>query len=64
MFRIVNTCNFGKDYPDEKFLNAPVMSEDEAKTVAEILNRREGPNAIRYWKVVESSYKLAPAFQP
>jgi len=64
MFRIVNTCNFGKDYPDEKFLNCPAMSEDEAKTIAEILNRREGPNAMRYWKAVESSYELAPAFQP
>lgn len=63
-YRVVNTCNFGKDYPNETFLDGPAMSEDEAKTIAEILNRRAGPNAMRYWKVVESTYKLAPGFEP
>lgn len=64
MYRIVNTCNFGKDYPDEWFLNSPLLLEDEAETIADILNEREGPNAMRYWKVVKAAYELALEFEP
>ena len=44
---IVKTCSFGKDYPDESFLSGSRMSEDEAETIAEILNRRNGTNATQ-----------------
>lgn len=75
-FKIVNTDNFGGDYPDESFL-ATVYSkgrtspctysrEEDAKKVADILNgpaNERSPRA-RYWKVVASDYVLQPGFEP
>ncbi len=63
-YRIVETDNFGRDYPDEKFLRIPPLSEDDAKQVVDIINRAAGPDHSRYWKVVPLDYKLAPDFKP
>lgn len=62
--RIVETDNFGRDYPDETFVPIPAMSEEDAKVVADIINRSAGPQSFRFWKVVDTDYELAPAFEP
>ena len=59
--QIVETDNYGGDYPDEKFLNVPYMLEEKAKAVCNLLNS-EG--ASRYWKVVGLEYKLVGGFEP
>lgn len=64
MWLLVNTCNFGKDYPNESFLTHTRMTHSEALIIQSILNHRSGPNSMRYWKVVPSDYKLAPGFEP
>ena len=64
MSRIVETDNFGRDYPNESFVNIPRMPKDDAQAIADIINKHVGPNCSRYWKVVENDYELAPAFEP
>ncbi|KKM78060.1 hypothetical protein LCGC14_1363770 [marine sediment metagenome] len=64
--RIVETDNFGGDYPDEKFVNLPFMTLPKAEKVAAVINEvccahDESP---RFWKVVENNYVLSPAFEP
>ena len=61
--RIVDTDNFGGDYPAERFVLG-YFSEDIAKRIADALNEAAGPNAFRYFKVVENDYVLAPGFEP
>jgi hypothetical protein len=66
-FRIVETDNHGGDYPDEKFVNIPVLaSETEAQEIADAINKHLCKNdyANRYWKVVPSDYHLQPGFEP
>ena len=63
MSRIVETDNFGGDYPDEKFLLWP-MPEKYAQRIADALNESGGENATRYYKVVDDDYKLQPGFEP
>lgn len=62
--KIVETDNFGGDYPDEKFLNVPLMPREHAERVAEAINAATGAQATRYWKVEENDYKLQPGFTP
>lgn len=62
--RIVDTDNFGGDYPNEKFLPIPDLTEEDAKTIARIINAAAGENCSRYWKVVDLDYKLKPGFEP
>lgn len=63
--RIVETDNFGGDYPDEKFVNLPLMGVERAEIVAETINVVfSGPSAKRFWKVVDDDYTLAPGFEP
>lgn len=63
--KIVNTDNFGGDYPDEWFLRAHFGSKERAEKVAALLNEEEGGDYTRrYWKVVEDDYVLQPGFEP
>ena len=62
--RIVETDNFGGDYPDEKFLNLPRMKKEHAEKVAKAINESFGEMSRRYWKVVENDYVLRPGFTP
>lgn len=67
MAKIVNTCNFDSDYPNEKFLNVDNMTEEHAKVVAKALNdgfNRAGYTHPRYYKVVPNDYELQPGFEP
>lgn len=63
MARIVDTDNFGGDYPNERFLLWP-MPEEAAEKIASILNDYAGENAPRFYKVVPNDYVLEPGFEP
>ena len=65
MFKIVETDNFGGDYPNEKFLNLPPMREEVAKHLVDDINLAcSGEHAPRFWKAVPHDYKLQPGFEP
>ena len=67
LYRIVETDNFGSDYPDEKFLNIPPWPhKSEIEAIAAIINSIfcHHPESTRFWKVVEAGYKLQPGFEP
>jgi hypothetical protein len=63
MSRIVDTDNFGGDYPNERFVLG-IMSHEHCQKIADVLNEASGPNAYRYYKVVEDDYVLEPGFEP
>lgn len=66
--KIVNTDNYGGDYPDEKFVNLPTMDEESCKKVCDIVNDYCDPpgsnDATRFYKTVPNDYELAPGFEP
>lgn len=62
--RIVETDNFGGDYPDEKFLKLPRMKKEHAEKVSKAINESFGEMSNRCWKVVENDYVLRPGFTP
>lgn len=62
--RVVETANFGGDYPDERF-HSDSVSLEQATELADFLNSKAGGDyATRYFKVVEDDYKLQPGFEP
>ena len=65
-FRIVNTDNFGGDYPNEKFVeNLPYMgTEEQANGIAQAINALLYENSPRFFKVVKMPYDLQPGFEP
>ena len=64
-YMIVNTDNFGSDYPNESFLPIGSLgSQADAQQICNILNREGGDYASRYYKVVEYGYTLQPGFEP
>lgn len=63
MYRVVNTDNFGSDYPMEWFVGE-ACSRKEAEVLAKELNNKEGPYSDRYHKVELSDYKLIAGFLP
>lgn len=64
-YRVVNTDNFGGDYPNEKFVGPEFVERESAEAEAEELNYKYGgDNAPRYYKVVEMPYELQPGFEP
>lgn len=64
MWRIVNTDNFGGDYPDESFVGGFYESKADALKEADRLNRPGSCFASRYFIVVPGNYTLAPRFEP
>jgi len=65
--KIVETDNFGGDYPDEKFLPIPdLLTRKDCEEICEIINNTLNLHATypRYWKVVDDNYKLQPGFTP
>lgn len=65
MAKIVNTDNFGEDYPNEKFVeNLPVLSAGQATLICDAINRTQPDNAPRFFKVVADDYQLQPGFEP
>jgi len=62
-YRVVETCNFDSDYPDEKWAS-PVLHQKQAEKVAAIFNAAVPNTFDRFWKVVQLPYKLVPGFEP
>lgn len=64
--KIVQTDNYGRDYPNEKFVEGlPYMPRaDMAQKIADAINEVTGPQADRYYKVVTDDYVLSPGFEP
>ena len=63
--KIIDTDNFGGDYPDERFLNLPSMPTDVAIAIVKIINANlSGPTHPRCWMVVGDDYTLSPGFEP
>ncbi len=75
--KIVNTDNFGGDYPDERVLSCTdsdgqtavlYFSERAAQHVADAFNQAQGGTdaypALRYYKAVPNDYVLQPGFEP
>lgn len=63
--KLVDTDNFGSDYPNEKFFNLLpfYLSKDDAKIIADIVNKYGGENHSRYCKVVDNDYELIGGFE-
>ena len=63
--KIVETDNYGGDYPDEHFVTGiPRLSQEAAEAIADILNAEKGSNSHRYYMVVKDDYELKPGFEP
>lgn len=62
--RIIETDNYGGDYPNESFVNLPPMTREHAKAVAAAINAGFPVMTSRYWRVVEDNYELQPGFEP
>ncbi|ELZ3649990.1 hypothetical protein ULT26_004284 [Salmonella enterica] len=65
-YKIVNTDNFGGDYPDEEFVTGlPYFhTKERAQRVADAINSTVPGDHHRYWKVVDEDYTLQPGFEP
>lgn len=70
LYGVVNTDNFGGDYPDEKWVDAnnnrhsPVYTKEEAELIAARLNSDVDNYSSRYFKVEPENYILQPGFEP
>jgi hypothetical protein len=65
-WRIIDTDNFGGDYPDERFVATGIQYEKTAQEMAEKLNGRDHGQS-RFFRVVEHIeivYRLQTGFQP
>jgi hypothetical protein len=71
--KIVNTDNFGRDYPNESFFVDVSMPLEVANAIVERLNKslghseassRYGREPDRIYKVVSPEYVLQPGFEP
>ena len=64
-FAIVNSDNFGSDYPAEFFVATAIPNKELAKVMCDALNEKLSSNhASRYYKVVAADYELLPGFEP
>lgn len=64
-WRVVNTDNFGGDYPDESFVFGEFATEVDAQITADSLNAQvDALYSPRYFKVVQMPYELQPGFEP
>lgn len=59
---IVETDNYGGDYPNEKLVSLPCMSKEKAEAIANIIN--DNLRDDRYWKVEKVGYELQGGFEP
>lgn len=65
-FKIVETDNFGGDYPNEKFVSLPTTTKEGAELIVKAINYVLNPDGMqsRHWKVVPEDYVLVPGFEP
>ena len=73
LFIIVETDNFGGDYPDEAYLSytdsegktKPLLfRREDARRIADAMNADMTVCSRRYWKVAPHEYKLQGGFEP
>lgn len=65
MAKIVETDNFGGDYPNEKFVQPlPALMRAHAQRIADAINSELPGRYPRYWKVVDDDYQLQSGFEP
>lgn len=62
--RIVETDNFGGDYPNEAFLNVPLVDAGRAQNIADAINMNVPTDYPRFWRVVPNEYVLRKGFTP
>ncbi len=64
--RIIDTDNFGRDYPNERFIAIDIESTEMAEVMCDALIARfcAHPCADRFYRVVSDDYKLQPGFEP
>lgn len=65
VYRVVETDNFGGDYPNESF-EGPCMTYEDCERVAEIFNKAVNAEhgGRRFYKTEHESYELEPGFEP
>jgi len=65
--RIIETNNFGGDYPNESFINIPPLPKEVCEEICNLINDTLNNSVYdcpRFWKTVENDYKLKPGFEP
>lgn len=64
--KIIETDNYGGDYPDEKFVNLPTMNPEYAEKICKAINDClcRDSTSRRYWRVVLDDYELVGGFEP
>lgn len=63
--KIIDTDNFGGDYPDEKVFIDRIPTKRLADKIAKAINDRfTGNYSPRYYVVKDDNYKLQPGFEP
>lgn len=64
-FHIIDTDNFGGDYPDEKWIARDIKNPHWAQTMCDAMNAKYGgEHASRCYRVVPDDYVLQPGFSP
>lgn len=63
-YGVVDTDNFGSDYPNEKFVVNCWLTQETAKAIAKLLNSEGTEMSPRFYKVVKRGYQLQPGFEP
>lgn len=60
LYKIVETDSFGGYYPEEEFLNLPLMPKEDAEKLADLINElcSKNGNGSRCWLAVDENYKL------
>lgn len=61
--KIIETDNFGGDYPNESFLNLPSLPAEDCKRIADAINNAFPEGHARYYRVVDNDYELQPGFE-
>ena len=62
---IVETDNFGRDYPDEKFVCKGIPTKEMAELICDAINNSKLYRVYDRWHIVrDSNYKLQPGFDP
>jgi hypothetical protein len=64
--KIIDTDNFGGDYPDEKVIADNIKYPEYAEIMCNALNGNLCNNdySPRFYRVVEDDYVLQPGFEP
>jgi hypothetical protein len=62
--KIIDTDNFGGDYPDEKVIADNITNKTFGEVMVKALNDYVGEESSRYYQLKEDDYVLQPGFEP